>query len=109
MATDYTYPDAYLSKFCTADREERAKLDVAVMGTFSTAWTERLTILRVYILACLENQADADDLFGTKLKHYRAEFDTALPQARAQAALDASLTAGTINSFGILSIPLERG
>lgn len=109
MATDYTYPDAYLQRFCTAEREDRAKLDVAVMGTFSAAWTERLVILRVYILACLENQAEAEDLFGVKLKHYRAEFDAALPQARAQAALDASLTAGTLNSFGIMSIPLERG
>ena len=109
MATDYTYPDAYLARFCNAEREDRARADVAVHGTFSDAWTERLIILRVYVLACLENQADAEDLFGVKLKQYRGEFDAALAAARAQAAQDAATAAGTLSGFGFLSIPLERG
>lgn len=109
MSTEYDYTDAYLAKFCTEAIEERAIADVAVMGTFNDFWTERLTILRTYILACLENQADAEDLFTAKLKSYRAEMQTAQAQAQAQASKDAAEAAGTRDSFGIFSIPLERG
>ena len=41
MTTTYTYPDAYLAKFCTQAIETRAVADVAVMGTFNAFWTER--------------------------------------------------------------------
>lgn len=108
MTTTYTYPDAYLAKFCTQAIETRAVADVAVMGTFNAFWTERLTVLRAYIIVCLENQADAEDLFTAKLKSYRAEMQTATAQAQAQAAADAAEAANTTDSFGIFSIPLER-
>ena len=108
MSTTYDYTDAYLSKFCTEALEERAIGDIAVMGTFNSFWTERLITLRTYILACLENQADAEDLFTAKLKSYRAEMEQATTRAQAQAAADAAAAAGTQNSFGIFSIPLER-
>ncbi len=108
MSTTYDYTDAYLTKFCTEAIEERAIADVAVMGTFNDFWTERLVVLRTYILACLENQADAEDLFTAKLKSYRAEMQQAGAQAQAQAAADAAEAAGTQDSFGIFSIPLER-
>jgi len=108
MSTTYEYTDAYLSKFCTEAIEERAIADVVVMGTFNDFRTERLVVLRTYILACLENQADAEDLFTAKLKSYRAEMQQAGAQAQAQAAADAAEAAGTQDSFGIFSIPLER-
>jgi hypothetical protein len=111
MATAYTYHDAYLEKFCNKERETRALADVALHAetagyAFSAAWTKRLVIIQCYISACLENQADADDLFTAKLKSYRAQFDVLLPQAlqAAAAAADTPAAAG----FGIFSIPLER-
>ena len=108
MSTTYEYTDAYLAKFCTEAIEERAIADIAVMGTFNDFWTERLVTLRTYILACLENQADAEDLFTAKLKSYRTEMQQAATQAQAQAAADAAEAAGTVDNFGIFSLPLER-
>jgi hypothetical protein len=107
MATTYTYPDAYLAKFATDDREVRALADVELMAgndTLSSDWTERLVIVQVYILACLENQADPEDLFTAKLKSYRQQLDTLLPQAIAAARTES----GTISNIGLMSIPLER-
>lgn len=105
--TTYAYPDAYLAKFCTQDRETRALADVALMegaDAFSAEWVERLTITQTYIIACLENQADAEDLFTAKLKSYRAQLAVQIPQALAAAAA----TAGTAGGFGLFSIPLVR-
>ena len=105
--TTYAYPDAYLAKFCTDEREARALADVALMAgtyTLSADWTERLTIVQCYILACQENQADAEDLFTAKLKTYRGQLDALLPQALRAAASDAQ----TITNIGLMSIQLER-
>lgn len=105
--TTYTYPDAYLAKFCTDAREARAIEDVGLMAgsaTLSAEWTERLVIVQCYILACLENQADAEDLFTAKLKTYRGQLDALLPQALRAAAE----TANTVSPVGFFSVPLER-
>jgi hypothetical protein len=110
MATIYTYPDAYLQRFCTEDRETRALADVALLaantpnGAFDADWTERLVIIQTYILSCLENQADTEDLFTAKLKTYRQQMDVELPRA-----LEAAAAAGSvIGGFGMFSVPLER-
>lgn len=106
--TTYVYPDAYLAKFCTSEREARAIEDVAVMAgsnTFSAEWLERLTITQTYILACQENQSAPDDLFASKLKVYRQQLSTQLPQA----IMAAEATAGTVSGLGLFSIPLHRG
>ena len=100
MALIYSYPDAYLVKFCTEAREARAIEDVALMAgtkTFSADWIERLSIIQTYILACLEHQADAEDLFTAKLKTYREELKRLLPHAiaDADAAADVISTVGT--------------
>lgn len=107
--TTYTYPDAYLARFCTQDREDRALAIVQGMAatagvTLAADWLERLTIAHTYILAALENQADPEDLFAAKLKAYRQQFDALLPQAIAAARR----TAGTTSNLGLLSVPLER-
>jgi hypothetical protein len=104
MATTYTYPDAYLARFCTEDVETRALADVALLGTFPAAWTERLVIVQAYIIACLENQADPEDLFTAKLKSYRQQMEVLLPQAKAAEAAAAGETTG----LSLFSIPLER-
>lgn len=101
--TTLTYPDAYLAKFCTIEREARAFADVDNLGAFAADWRDRLTVLRCYILACLENQADGEDLFTAKLKTYRAEFDVTLVQARNAAAQ----TDGADGAL-IFSMELER-
>lgn len=105
--TTYSYPDAYLAKFCTDAREARAIEDVVLMQsdkTFSADWLERLTIVQCYILACLENQADKEDLFTAKLKAYREQLQVLLPQA----IQDANSTSGTISNIGLFSVPLVR-
>ena len=78
-----TYADAYLKAQVTEDRETRAAADVAALGTFTGDWPAKLTVLRAYVIACLECQAQPDDLFAQKLKHYRQEFDSALGMANA--------------------------
>ena len=105
----YVYLDAYLAPFCTDEREDRAQAEVARLAsaaavTLTDEWTQQLVVVQCYILAALENQAQPDDLFASKLKAYRQRFDTLLPQAVAAARQ----TAGVVSSIGMLSIPLER-
>lgn len=100
--TTLSYPDAYLARHCTDDREARALEAVDQLGTFADGWRDRLAVLQCYIIACLECQADAEDLFTTKLKTYRTEFDRQLAMARAA-------TPDAAGSAFIFSIPLERG
>lgn len=99
--TVLSYPDAYLARHCTEEREARAFAAVDQLGTFAAGWRNTLAALQCYVIACLECQADAEDLFSTKLKTYRAEFDRQLSLARA-ATPDATGTAL------IFSVPLER-
>ncbi len=98
-----TYTDAYLTKHIDDDREERAYTEVDEIATFPAPWRDRLTVLRAYISACLDHQGDPEDLFGAKLKHYRAEFERVLVQANAARA------SSTGNAATVFSIPLERG
>lgn len=84
MALTYTYADAYLRQNVTEEREARAADHVAALGAaFSSEWAGRLTQLRAYIVTCLECQAQPDDLFAQKLKHYSQEWAATLAQARA--------------------------
>lgn len=102
MAITLTYPDAYLARFCTEDRETRAFALVDNLGTFAEAWRNDLARLQCYILAAMENQADTEDLFTAKLSTYRKEFDRQLAMAQAATPDDAG------SSF-VFSVPLERG
>lgn len=102
MALTYTYADAYLKAQVTEDRENRAEEDVDAIATFAAEWKEKLTILRAYIIACLECQAQPDDLFAQKLKHYRQEWEGALASAKSATLDDES------NPLPSLSISLER-
>jgi hypothetical protein len=100
--TALAYPDAYLARHCTDERETRALAIVDGIGTFAAGWRDKLAVLQCYVIACLECQADAEDLFSTKLKTYRAEFDRQLAMARAA-------TPDAAGSAVVFAIPLERG
>lgn len=98
------YHDAYLAPLidATPEWETRAIEDVAQLGAFSAPWPDKLTVLRAYILCCLENSASAEDVFTLKLKQYQDEFKETLKQARLAAQLP-------VPAYLPLSIALERG
>ncbi len=100
--TTLAYPDAYLAKHCTDEREVRAFANVDHLGTFADGWRDRLAVLQCYVIACLECQADSEDLFTTKMKAYRSEFDRQLSMARAA-------TPDAAGSAVVFAVPLERG
>ena len=97
-----TYRDAYLSKFCNLEMEDAAYDAVDLLGTFTDDWRDPLTIIKCYIIVCLENQADPEDLFSAKFKTYSKEFEGLLAQARTATVDDAG------NIPAVFSIPLER-
>ncbi len=103
MATTLTYTDAYLTGYIDQSVEDRARADVDDLGTFPTDWRDKLTVLRAYIITCLDKQAQPEDLFTAKLKSYRAEFDRQLAGAR-NAQAEVADTAP-----GLISIPILRG
>lgn len=100
-----TYPDPFLSRFCTDDRETRAFADVDALrpsgSPFADAWRDKLATLRTYVIACTENMADADDTFAAKLKVYEREYTATIAAARAA-------TPNDDGSAFIFSVPLER-
>lgn len=99
MPLTYTYHDKYLAPLVAEAVEARATADVTALGSFPAEWVERLTVVRGYVLTCMESQKAPDDLFTAKLAIYRKEFDALLPQARAaQVAADAA--SGTAPSGG---------
>lgn len=104
-----TYADGYLARHVTTEREQRAAEFVAALGTLPTEpydWVRDLTVLRAYIITCMECQAEPDDVFASKLSSYRKDFDAALVRARtAQAQADA--TAGTTPA-ALFSVPISR-
>jgi len=97
-----TYRDAYLSKFCNLEMEDAAYAAVDLLGTFTDSWRDSLAVIKCYILVCLENQADTEDLFTAKFKTYSKEFEGLIAQART-ATVD-----GDGNIPAVFSIPMER-
>lgn len=97
-----TYTDGYLKTLITDELETRAAADVAELGTFPAPWPDKLTVLRAYILCCLEMGGKGEDVFEFKLKNYQTEFTAALKQARLVAEVPAM-------ALLPLSIALERG
>lgn len=100
MITD-PYRDPYLATLVSPDRAARAAADVGTLGRFPGDFAERLTVIRAYVITCIECQASPDDLFVQKLKHYQREYDATLVQARAS-------TPKADGSFTFFSIGLER-
>lgn len=105
MPVTLTYSDKYLGPRITVDIEDRAIAEVANIGTFPDEWTDKLCVVRAYIICCLEFGGAADDTFAMKLAQYRKEFDFLLGQAkRAQAAVETDPSA----IAPIFTMPLER-
>lgn len=98
-----TYHDAYLKALIDDAAETRAYADVDALGAFDTTWRDKLTVLRAYVITCMEKQADPEDLFTAKLAVYRKEFDSVLAMARAASAV----ASGT--GPALISIPIMRG
>jgi hypothetical protein len=97
-----TYRDAYLTKFCNLEMEDAAYAAVDLLGTFADEWRDPLTIIKCYLLVCLENQADPEDLFTAKYATYSKEFEGLLAQARSATPDDAG------NIPPIFSVPIGR-
>ena len=109
MPLAHPYTDAYLAPLVTTERETRAAAEVALTGSYPGAWTQRLVILRAYILTCLESQKSPDDTFAAKLSAYRKEYESALPAARAaQAAAEAAAGTAPTGAGSPFSVTLER-
>lgn len=100
MALTYEYLDQVLSPLITEAREELAAADVDAIATFPDAWRDRLIVLRVYIITCLDYASANDDPFTLKLGQYRAQYDEALTEARK--------TVSSTVTVGLFSVPLER-
>ena len=101
----YTYQDKYLDAYCDATMEARATTEVvrnALPRVLSAEWLERVVVIQAYIFACLDNQANPEDLFTAKLKEYRTELTA--QTARAYAAADA---AAEVES-SVYSFPVVR-
>lgn len=102
MPLTYTYTDAYLKSQVTEARENIAEADVDAIATFSAEWKQKLAIIRTYIIVCLECQAQPDDLFAQKLKHYRQEWEAQIALAKA------SVEDSSGNPLPAMTISLER-
>lgn len=102
----YEFSDPFLSKRCTEARIAAAEADVAAIpnNNFPDFWQRKLVVLRTYIIACLDNQSEAGDLYAEKLAHYTKEYDRALTQARAAAVVQPDG-----KPVSLLSIPILRG
>lgn len=110
MALRYPYMDAFLAPRVTQAREDQAFSDVADLGTLPAAWVSRLTVLRTYIITCMENMASSEDAFAAKLAAYRKDYDAAIPQARAaQAVAEANAGLPPTGGSSFFSVDLQRG
>ena len=103
----YEFTDPFLVRRVTPERIAAAEADVAALTSaaqFSDFWRARLVVLRAYVIAATENQAEAGDLYAEKIAHYSREYDRALVQARAQAQAAQAGSAGA----QMYSVPIAR-
>lgn len=104
-----TYTDGYIATQITPEREARAMADVADLGTLPAAWVARLTVLRAYVITCLECAKSPDDMWTTKLSAYRKEYDSTLQHGRAaQSLIDAASTTPGFGT-GVFTCEIARG
>jgi len=105
-----TYADKYLAPLVTVDIETRAASDINDLGALPAEWAAKLTVLRAYIITCVESQRTPDDVFQAKLSAYRVEWKDQLAAARkAQAALDAAAAGASGSAGSMFSVDLYRG
>ena len=99
------FQDVFLNRHCTPERLNRAYAHIEGLSLdgITDEWRERLATLRTYVIVCLECQASPEDLFAEKLKHYRAEWETGLLQAKAAAPTSDG------GRRSLFTVDLERG
>jgi hypothetical protein len=104
-----TYTDGYIATQITNEREARAMADVADLGTLPAAWVTRLTVLRAYVITCLECAKSTDDMWTAKFSSYSKEYTGTLQQARAaQSLIDAASTTPGFGT-GVFTCEIARG
>ena len=110
MALQQPYMDAFLAPRVTQAREDQAIADVAQLGTLPAAWVARLTVLRCYVITCMENMQSDSDTFAAKLSAYRKDYEAAIPQARAaQAQAEAAAGKPSTGGSSFFTVDLSRG
>ncbi len=81
-----TYTDPFLSRLVTDAREQAAISYVESIASLNQEWRDRLVVMRVYISICLESlKGGDDDVYSSKLSHYKKEFDSTLQIAKQSA------------------------
>ena len=104
-----TYTDGYIAPQITPAREARAMADIADLGTLPAAWVARLTVLRAYVITCLECTKASEDMWNIKLSAYSKEYTSTLQQARsAQSLIDAASTTPGFGA-GVFTCEIARG
>lgn len=100
----YNYTDEYLD--ISQEQETRAIKEIAQFKFKNEFYIEKLTILKAYIINCLENQTQKDDLYEIKLNHYKNEFSELLSNAKMDKANSKQENNLFLNNF---NTPLYRG
>jgi hypothetical protein len=81
----YTYTDPLLKGLVSQNNEDVAVADVAAFNAnFTDNDLAGIIPYRAYVLACIDNVKDAQDMFATKKKFYEKEFDSAVALARSR-------------------------
>lgn len=103
------YTDAYLAPRVTQAREDQAFADVTELGTLPAAWVSRLTVLRAYVITCMEMTSSPEDTFAAKLSAYRKDYSDGIALAKAaQKAAEAEAGTTPAGAGSFFTIPLER-
>jgi len=103
------YTDAFLAPRVTQAREDQAFADVAELGTLPAAWVSRLTVLRAYVITCMEMTSAPDDTFAAKLTAYRKDYSDGIALAKAaQKAAEAEAGTQAAGSGSFFTVSLER-
>lgn len=94
--------DAYLDSLITTEITEQATnyVEAVHSSITDTYFKEMLIALRVYILVCLDNQSEPDDIFATKKTDYKEMFKEVLENAESKQSAS--------ESKSTLSFPMER-
>ncbi|MDA3046707.1 hypothetical protein OFO10_06000 [Campylobacter sp. VBCF_06 NA8] len=109
----YKYDDEYLAQggVINDDMESRAIKEINQYALTNPFYIEKLTILKTYIICCIENQTQENDLYDIKLRHYKDEFSEALKEAKIDKLATQAQSQNGDNSAGIsaFNCPLARG
>lgn len=91
------YFDAYLAPLIAKTPSTKPRrCGRGATGNLPAPWPDKLTVLRAYVLLCLESSASAEDVFSLKLKQYQTEWKDAVSQAMLALNVAAALPARSL-------------